>query len=134
MVLVDTNVLAILFLVGPSTDAARALLDQDDDWRSEAYTLIELSNVLTTSIRVRGLALARAQSVFREAQALIDARLVVVAHADAIAFAHKYQTSAYDARFLVAARDLGVKLVTEDSRLRRSAPALTQSIDQALSL
>ena len=40
--------------------------------------------------------------------------------------------SAYDARFLAAARALGVKLVTEDARLRRAAPELTQSLTAAL--
>ena len=40
--------------------------------------------------------------------------------------------SAYDARFLVAARELGVKLVTEDEKLRRAAPELTQSLEEAL--
>jgi predicted nucleic acid-binding protein len=34
---------------------------------------------------------------------------------------------------LATARELDVKLVTEDARLRRAAPALTQTIEQALS-
>ncbi|MEX2125292.1 MAG: hypothetical protein WD795_15475 [Woeseia sp.] len=89
MVLIDANVLAILFLVGPSTEAARALLDNDDDWRSGAYTLIELSNVLTRSMRVRGLALAKAKSLFSEAQELIEPGLVVVVNTDAMTLAHK---------------------------------------------
>ena len=44
----------------------------------------------------------------------------------------EFGISAYDARFVSAARELGVRLVTEDARLRRAAPALTQTIAQAL--
>lgn len=40
---------------------------------------------------------------------------------------------AVDNDWSARARELGVKLVTEDVRLRRAAPSLTQSIDQALS-
>lgn len=43
-----------------------------------------------------------------------------------------YKVLVYDARFLVAARKLGVKLVTEDAALRRAAPELTQSLNEAL--
>ena len=39
---------------------------------------------------------------------------------------------AYDARFLVVAEGLGIRLVTEDVKLRRAAPKLTQSLAQAL--
>ncbi len=40
--------------------------------------------------------------------------------------------SAYDARFLVVAQTFGGRLVTEDTKLRRAAPGLTQSLEQAL--
>jgi predicted nucleic acid-binding protein len=40
--------------------------------------------------------------------------------------------SAYDARFLAAANASGTKRVTEDAGLRKAAPALSQSLAQAL--
>jgi predicted nucleic acid-binding protein len=40
--------------------------------------------------------------------------------------------SVYDARFLATAQSLGGKLVTEDAKLRAAAPALTQSLGEAL--
>jgi hypothetical protein len=36
------------------------------------------------------------------------------------------------ARYLVVARDLGLRLVTEDARLREAAPDLTQALADAL--
>ena len=43
-----------------------------------------------------------------------------------------YRVTAYDARYLAFARDLGVPLVTEDVKLRKAAPALTCSLADAL--
>ena len=50
----------------------------------------------------------------------------------ALELAAEFGVSACDARFLGAARGLGTKLITEDGKLRRAAPALTQSLSQAL--
>ena len=44
----------------------------------------------------------------------------------------RYRVTAYDARFLAAAEQLGRRLVTEDARLRAAAPGLTQSLAEAL--
>jgi len=40
----------------------------------------------------------------------------------------RHRITAYDARFLVLADQLGSRLITEDARLRAAAPALTQSL------
>jgi predicted nucleic acid-binding protein len=44
----------------------------------------------------------------------------------------RYRVTAYDARFLALARQLGRPLVTEDVNLRAAAPKLTQSLAEAL--
>ncbi len=59
--------------------------------------------------------------------------LLNVPHAQALDLAADLSISAYDARFLVAARMEGVKLVTEDAKLRAAAPKLTRSLADALS-
>jgi predicted nucleic acid-binding protein len=46
--------------------------------------------------------------------------------------AGQFAVSACDARFLAAAQSLGGRLVTEDAKLRAAAPALTQSLGEAL--
>ncbi len=46
--------------------------------------------------------------------------------------AMRYQVTAYDARFLALADQHGGRLVTEDAKLRAAAPALTQSLQEAL--
>ena len=132
MVLVDTNVLAYLFLDGPYTDDARRLFAADSDWRSDRYVLVELTNVLRMAMRVRDLPLADAVTTLHRSRDVIEQGLVDVPHEEALRTSASLGVSAYDARFLAAARALGVKLVTEDARLRRAAPELTQSLTAAL--
>ena len=131
MQLVDTNVVAYLLIEGDRTDQAQALWQADPDWRSESFYRIEFSSLLVTHVRGKALTLAQAVTLLDRAAALMPA-VVDAAHADALRAAALFGVSAYDARFLVAAENLGIKLVTEDSRLRRSAPKLTQSIAEAL--
>jgi predicted nucleic acid-binding protein len=44
----------------------------------------------------------------------------------------RYRITAYDGRFLAVADQLGSRLVTEDTKLRAAAPALTQSLEEAI--
>ena len=132
MVAVDCNVLVHLLLEGEQTPRARALLKHDADWHSEVLMMVELTNVLATAIRVRKLALKDATMVLTQAEGVVASALHTVSRFDALATAAHYRISAYDAHYLVVARHLGVKLVTEDARLRKSAPELTQSLAEAV--
>ena len=131
MKLVDTNVMAYLLIAGDRTDQAQALWRVDPDWRSEAFCRIEFSNLLATHVRTKALTMAQAVELFNRAVTAVPT-LLEAAHADALRTAVSFGVSAYDARFLVVAQALGVKLVTEDARLRKAAPALTQSLSEAL--
>jgi predicted nucleic acid-binding protein len=76
--------------------------------------------------------LALAQNFLAKTSALFDGKLARVAHSLVLAIAARHHVSAYDARFLALADHLGRRLVTEDIRLRIAAPALTQSLAEAL--
>ena len=131
MVAVDTNILAYLLLEGDRTSDAQALFALDADWRSEAFLLVEFSNILATYRRQGALAGPAAASLLASAER-VAGRLVNLPHARALALAEEFGVSAYDARFLGAARVLGTRLVTEDAKLRSAAPELTRSLSQAL--
>lgn len=131
MVVVDTNILAYLLIEGDCTADVQALFARDADWRSEGFVLIELSNILATYQRTGALTRDAAEGLLAAAERVM-AGLVNLPHARALKLAAEFGVSAYDARFLGAAQSLGAKLVTEDARLRAAAPALTQSLAQAL--
>ncbi len=133
MIVVDTNVLAYLLIDGDRTADAQALYARDPDWRSEGFVLVEFTNILATYLRRGSLERGAAGTLLASAEQVLSGS-VNLPHARALGIAAEFGVSAYDARFLGAARGLGGKLVTEDSKLRRAAPALTQSLAQALSV
>jgi predicted nucleic acid-binding protein len=132
MLVVDTNVLAGLLLAGPFTEAARALHAADPDWRSEAFVMTELANVLATQIKLRDMPLPDALELLARGAALMAEGLVEIPDEAALTLAAQRDVSAYDSRYLVVAQRLQTRLVTEDAKLRKKTPDLTCSLAEAL--
>ncbi len=132
MMVVDTNVIIPLFIRSAESAAAVALREKDDHWRTEAFALVEISNVLATYQRAKFLTAADAHRHLQNAERFLSPHLFSISHLDALALAIRYGITAYDARFLAVAGALSVKLVTEDARLRAAAPDLTQSLAEAV--
>jgi predicted nucleic acid-binding protein len=132
MLIIDTNILAYLLIQGDHTAAAQRLHSRDPDWRSEAFLLVEFTNVLASSIATKRITFASAQNLLAKTIALFDGKLARIPHSLVLTMAARHNISAYDARFLALADQLGLRLVTEDVRLRAAAPALTQSLTEAL--
>ena len=132
MKLVDANILFPFIVDGPLSSAARTLREMDRDWRTESFAMIELSNVLATYERSKKMTHDEAREFLSHAEELLASHLVTVPHEVALDLASRFRVTAYDARYLAAAELLGVPLVTEDVRLRRAAPELTQSLENAL--
>ena len=132
MLIIDTNVVAYLLIEGDYTAAARLLHRRDDDWRSEAFIMIEFTNLLTASIAARRMNLVLAQRFLADATSLLHGKLALIPHDSVLSLAVQYRVTAYDARFLALAQQLDCRLVTEDAKLRAAAPKLTQSLAEAL--
>jgi predicted nucleic acid-binding protein len=130
MLLVDTNILAYLMIQGDRTSAAQELFARDSDWRSESFILVEFLNILSTYVRIKAMTREVSARLLTEAHSLLP-NLTNVLHAAALETAVQFSISAYDARFITLARQLRVKLVTEDVKLRAAAPGLTCSLAEA---
>lgn len=63
---------------------------------------------------------------------LADTNLIIPLLIETLCIACESNISAYDARFIALARSFRLKLVTEDTRLRKACPADTLSLDQAI--
>src|SRR5437667_9421974 len=111
MLLVDTNVVVYLLIAGDYTAAAQELRARDSDWRSEAFLLVEFTNVLASSIARRRMTLSMAKDVLTKAAALFDGKLGRIPHASVLAIAARHRVSANDARFLALADPLGSRLI-----------------------
>jgi predicted nucleic acid-binding protein len=132
MLVIDTNIIAPLYVRSARTEAVIRLFAQDQIWRTEPLALIELSNVLITYERARYITAAVARGCLDRAAAFLQPNLFRVSHQAALEAALRYGTTAYDGRFLSLAQQLDTPLVTEDAKLRAAAPELTQSLSEAL--
>jgi predicted nucleic acid-binding protein len=132
MIVVDTNIVFAALVDTEWSAGARELYARDADWRTDHHALVELSNVLVRYVRSRLLAAARATAVMIETERRFGRGIVRSPQTAAMDVAIAHRVSAYDARFLVIAATLELPLVTEDAKLRRAAPALTQSLREAL--
>jgi predicted nucleic acid-binding protein len=132
VILVDTNVIAPLYVRSARTEAVAELFARDSLWRTEPLALIELSNVLVSYERASYITAAMARECLNRAAAFLQPNLFRVTHEAALDTALRYRVTAYDARFLAVAQQLDRLLVTEDAKLRAAAPKLTQSLAEAL--
>ncbi|SRR6266700_419998 len=132
MLVVDTNIIVPLYVRASASEAVRELRERDAVWRTDPFALIEFSNVLATYERARYLTKAMAQECLAHAQSFLRPHYFSVKHEAALELAIRHRLTAYDGRFLALAHQLGSRLVTEDARLRAAAPALTQSLAEAL--
>lgn len=131
MQLIDTNILAYLLIAGDRTSAAQGLYARDADWRSEAFVLVEFSNILCTYLRSFAITMAQSVQLLANATALLPV-LANVDHAFALEIASQFGLSAYDARFIALAKQMKTRLVTEDKKLQAAAPEWTISLEGAL--
>lgn len=122
MIVVDTNVIAYLYLPGDYTATAEALLELDADWAAPLLWRSEFRNILAGYVRRKALTFEMARDLQLEAEGLmagaehdVDSRLV-------LELARDSDCSAYDCEFAAVAMTLGVKLVTMDAQLLRAFP------------
>lgn len=122
MIVVDTNVLAYLYLPTEHTRKAEALLERDPDWVAPVLWRSEFRNILAGYLRRKALTFDDAIKLQAEAESLmagsehgLDSRRVLELVRDS-------DCSAYDCEFAALAIGLGVKLVTMDARLLRAFP------------
>ena len=122
MIVVDTNVVAYLYLPGDHTEKAEALLEQEPDWAAPLLWRSEFRNILAGYMRRKTLTFEAARDVQLEAENLlagaeheVDSRLVLELVRDS-------DCSAYDCEFVALAMTLGAKLVTMDTKLLKAFP------------
>lgn len=132
-ILVDANIVVYLLLKTDKTEKARQLFEQCSRWVSESFMPIELTSAFLTAVRMNEITAKQAAFCLEQALELFPpVNLLKANHYRTMEMAIKYKTSAYDARYLVIAQELGTRLVTNDKPLRKAAPELTMSLDEAL--
>ena len=129
MIVVDTNILAYLYLPGDRTAHAEALLEQDPDWAAPILWRSEFRNILAGYIRRKAITFDQACRLQDEAESLLAGSEFEVDSTAVLALVRDSNCSAYDCEFIALAIQLDTTLVTMDKKLLGSFPehALTLS-------
>ena len=122
MIVVDSNVLASLYLPGEHTAAAEALLEQDSDWAAPILWRSEFRNILAGYMRRKAITFEQAYSLQREAESLLEGAEFEVESLAVLELVRDSDCSAYDCEFIALAIKLDTKLITMDKKLLRAFP------------
>lgn len=126
--MVDTSVIAYLWIPGTHTAGAEQLLRRDPAWSAPILWRSEFRNVLAGYIRRRLLALATAAQIAEQAEVHMRGREFSVASDEVLRLVAGSRCSAYDCEFVALAEDLGVPLLTTDKQLLAAFPAVARSL------
>ena len=134
MIVVDTNLGAYLFINGEHSGAAEKVFLKDSRWAAPLLWRSEFRSVLVKCFRKGFFGTDDAIRIMEEAESLLSGGEYAVASADALMLAASSACSAYDAEFVVLARELGVPFVTLDKLLLESFPDSAVSPERFLAL
>ena len=124
MIVVDTNVIAYLYLESEFTARAEAQLKIDPDWAAPVLWRSEFRNILAGAIRRKRLSFDEARQVLAEAEGLLAGSEHEVGSHQVLELVRDSDCSAYDCEFMALATQLHVKLVTMDAKLLKAFPKL----------
>jgi predicted nucleic acid-binding protein len=132
VIVVDTNVVAYLFLNGEHSDLSERLLTADPDWAVPRLWRSEFRNVLALYLRKGILPLDEVLSTLDKAERLLANGEYEVPSALVMQLVIASECSAYDCEFVALAQYLGVPLATQDRLLLRSFPETAHTIAACL--
>ena len=128
MIVVDTNVLAYLYLPGEHTQAAEALLIDQPGWTAPVLWRSEFRNILAGYLRRGHLTFAQATDFQQEAEGLLAGSEYEVDSLRVLELVRDSDCSAYDCEFIALAMTLDTRLVTMDRKLLRAFPKVAMPL------
>ena len=130
MIVADTNIISYLLLPTEFSDKASQLYQLDPEWAAPLLWRSEFRNVLALYMRQKIITLADALVIQEEAEALMMDREFTVPSVSVLSLTDSSTCSAYDCEFVALARQLSVKLVTEDKKILAEFPDVAVSLNQ----
>jgi predicted nucleic acid-binding protein len=128
MMVVDSNVLAYLYLPSELTEAAEHLFERDEDWHAPVLWRSEFRNILAGYLRRGSLTFDQACAIQLEAEALLHGGEHEADSRKVLELAKASNCSAYDCEFVAVAEALGTTLVTTDVKLLKAFPDIARSL------
>ena len=128
MIVVDSNVLAYLYLPGEYTAVAEGLMEHDPDWAAPVLWRSEFRNILAGYMRRGKLTFEQAGALQSEAEDLLNGTEYEVDSRSVLELVRDSDCSAFDCEFVALAMKLGTRLVTMDGKVLRSFPGIAVAL------
>lgn len=128
MIVVDTNVIAYLFITGDYTKQAKKLLKTDHDWIAPILWKSEFRNVLALYMRRGYLSLENSTLLLEEAENFMNDSEYEVKSYNIMELVTESNCSAYDCEFVALAQTLNLKLYTSDKKIIKEFPDIVISL------
>ena len=132
MIVVDTNVIACLYLTGEYSDLSERLLEHDPHWMAPGLWRSEFRNVLALYLRKELIGLQDSLEILEEAERLMSDSEFEVPSAQVMKLAGESGCSAYDCEFIALAQYFRVPLATNDNTLLQAFPDTAQSVQSIM--
>jgi predicted nucleic acid-binding protein len=126
VIVVDTNVVAALWLPTPASDLSDAVLTRDPEWAVPLLWRSEFRSVLAGYLRRGAIDLARASGIAEDAEEHLRGREYQIASHHVLRHVERSPCSAYDCEFVALAQNLGVPLVTHDRTILDAFPRVAR--------
>lgn len=128
MIVVDSNVLAYLYLPTQFTGKAELLLEKDPSWAAPLIWRSEFRNILAGYLLRGTLSLELAQAIQAEAEGLMSGAAYDVDSRLVLELVQRSNCSAYDCEFVALAMNLDVEMVTNDKQVLKAFPKVAVAL------
>jgi predicted nucleic acid-binding protein len=132
MIVIDTNILAYLYLPTGFSEQAESLLLKQPKWIAPVLWRSEFRSVLALYIRKELLTLEQAYDIQTEAEGLLAGSEFDVPSLNVLRLIESSECSAYDCEFVALAKMNKTILVTEDKKILKQFPEFSMSLEEAL--
>ena len=122
MIVADSKLIASSVLESVATESALNLRTVDGEWYVPRLWRYEVANILATMIKVRGLPVETATSLFAALSESLRAYEREPVPEDVFRLVAEYGITGYDAQFVALAKELHCILYTQDKELLDKFP------------
>lgn len=127
MIVVDTNIIASLWVPNDVDELVYEVLKKDNDWIAPLLWRSEFRNVLSIYLRKSILELPVVLQAIEEAEHMMAANEFDVNTTQVMSLVSDSSCSAYDCEFVALADDLNIQLITFDKKIVREFPDIAIS-------
>lgn len=132
MIVVDTNIIAYLYISGQRSEQSARLLSTEPDWHAPILWRSECRSVLAQYLRKQLLSFDEALLIIQQAEKLLIDKEYEISSAHVMQLVNSSHCSAYDCEYVALAQHLDTPFVTADKKILREFPETAKSLDSFL--